>query len=268
MTRPFSHSSLSTFERCPAKYKFSYVDGIRKPHEGVEAFLGRRVHESLEFLYREIGQGRVPLFDSILDHYTEQWYAKWHDDVVIVKKRFSSDHYFKVGVNCLGRFYRQHYPFSHRVKEVEYTLVFKLDPEDDFLMKGIVDRLDHVGNGRWEIHDYKTSSRPMSQTDADRNRQLALYQIGLSHLFDGVEKVELVWHFLRQGIEVRSIRTDRQLLNLKKKIRTLVSAIRQSVENKGPFPPKESILCNWCFYWEECPAKGGHNPFVKSEATS
>jgi len=53
LNRFFSHSSLSTFEQCPARFKFIYLDRIRKPFEGIESFVGRRVHETLEFLYQE-----------------------------------------------------------------------------------------------------------------------------------------------------------------------------------------------------------------------
>ena len=48
---PFSHSTISTFEQCPRKYAFQYVERIRVETEGVEAFLGKRVHESLEKLH-------------------------------------------------------------------------------------------------------------------------------------------------------------------------------------------------------------------------
>jgi hypothetical protein len=77
MTRPFSHSSLSSYEQCPARYKFSYVDNINKPYESIESFLGRRVHESLEFLYSEIRGGFLPLFDGVIDHFTKGWNEKW-----------------------------------------------------------------------------------------------------------------------------------------------------------------------------------------------
>ena len=108
----------------------------------------------------------------------------------------------------------------------------------------------------------------MSQADANQNRQLALYQLGIQQVFDGVEKVDLVWHFLRHGEEVRSNRTVHGLKTLKTKVRNLVSEIRESVQNGGPLPPKKSPLCNWCFYWEECPAMVGHNPVVKREIAS
>ena len=115
----------------------------------------------MEFLYNEIREGFLPLFDGVIDHFTKGWNEKWHKDLVIVKKRFSTYYYFKLGTDCLGRYYRKHKPFASPVEEIEYTVLFKMDPEDDFQIKGIIDRLDYLGDGKWEIHDYKTSRRFM-----------------------------------------------------------------------------------------------------------
>jgi hypothetical protein len=43
----YSHSRLETFETCPQKYNFRYIDEIAKLKEQtVEAFVGSRVHET------------------------------------------------------------------------------------------------------------------------------------------------------------------------------------------------------------------------------
>ena len=47
----FSYSQLSTFKSCPQQYKIIYLDGVRKINESIEAFMGKRVHEVLEWLY-------------------------------------------------------------------------------------------------------------------------------------------------------------------------------------------------------------------------
>ena len=49
----FSYSQLNTFSTCPQKYKIIYLDGIRKMDESIEAFVGKRVHGVLEWLYNK-----------------------------------------------------------------------------------------------------------------------------------------------------------------------------------------------------------------------
>jgi putative RecB family exonuclease len=51
----YSHSRLRCFEQCPARFKFQYIDKVETEEEqSVEAFLGSRVHETLEKLYRDM----------------------------------------------------------------------------------------------------------------------------------------------------------------------------------------------------------------------
>jgi len=51
----YSHSKLSCYEQCPQKYKLQYIDKVETEiEESVEAFMGVRVHETLEKLYRDL----------------------------------------------------------------------------------------------------------------------------------------------------------------------------------------------------------------------
>jgi RecB family exonuclease len=97
----------------------------------------------------------------------------------------------------LPDFIRKNQPFAERVEGIELEIDFKLDGNESYRMKGIMDRLDHDNNGKFEIHDYKTGKRALSQSQADSDGQLALYQIALEQQRDDVKDVTLVWHFVR-----------------------------------------------------------------------
>lgn len=263
MKRPFSHSSLSTYDQCPAKYRFIYIDGIEKPQESVEAFLGRRVHESMEFLYREVIRDRIPVYDQVGEDFRQRWEDNWHSDIVLRNNLLSPSDYRARGERCLAWYYRTHYPFRQPVVGTEVVLLFELDQDKKYPIKGIVDRLENHGNGSWEIHDYKTSKRALTQAEANRDRQLTLYHMGLEQTYESVREVDLVWHFLRAGTTVRSRRTAQQRNKFGSAVKRKIDEISIRAENGGPFPAVESPLCNWCYFWEECPAKSGDNPFVK-----
>ncbi|MGY8788292.1 MAG: RecB family exonuclease, partial [Fidelibacterota bacterium] len=123
-------------------------------------------------------------------------------------------------------------------------------------------RIDHDGDGNWEIHDYKTGKRALSQKAADKDHQLALYQIGLMSEIDNIKSVKLVWHFIQHGIKVESTRTSEDIKKVIAETKSSIDDIRQKVKNGGEFPPKTTMLCNWCYYWEECPAQHGTNPNI------
>jgi ATP-dependent helicase/DNAse subunit B len=68
----YSISQLDKFEECALQYKFLYVDKIKRYEEGVEAFLGQRFHDAMEWLYKERAFRIVPL-EEILEYYEKDW---------------------------------------------------------------------------------------------------------------------------------------------------------------------------------------------------
>ncbi len=264
MIERFSYSSLQTFKKCPAQFKIRYIDKVRKKDEGIEAFMGKRVHESIEFLYNTILKGQIPFVDHIVDYYREQWDKHWHNRIARVDNSMRPADYIRTGEECIVRYYRMHKPIHQPVKGNEVELDFFLDDNDAYQMKGFIDRLDDLGDGNWEIHDYKTSKRAMTQAQADKDEQLALYHFALKKKFNHVKHVTLVWHFLRHGIELKSSRTDEQLNLLSKKCQSSIDQIRTFIQNGGAFPPKKSMLSNWRSLLEERSAQEGTKPFLRS----
>ena len=70
---------------------------------------------------------------------------------------------------------------------------------------------------------------------------------------------------LRMGSEVTVLHTCEQLEKLKRKLIRMVDEIIHHMEDENNFIPKESILCNWCYLWEECTAKLGPNPVKRAD---
>ena len=260
----FSHSGIQSYKKCPAQFKFRYIDKVYKKDEGIEAFLGKRVHESLEYLYNQTKSGVIPLVDEILKVHRSLWKEKWHNRVAIVYQNKTARDYFYLGEECIARFYRLYHPFKEKVIANEHEMVFLLDNDENYKIKGIVDRIDHDGEGNWEIHDYKTGKRALSQKAADKDHQLALYQIGLMAEIDDIKSVKLVWHFIQHGIKVESTRSPEEILSVISDTKKSIDGIRLKMKNGGEFPPKKTILCNWCYYWEECPIQSGSNPYIIS----
>jgi RecB family exonuclease len=239
------------FEDCVLQYKLIYVDKIKRYIEGVEAFLGQRFHESMQWLYRERAFRIVPL-KELLEFYEKVWAENWHGEVKINQKERTGDDYKKMGRRFIEDYYKRHYPFDEgRVLALERYIQFPLAEGSPYHCKGVIDRLMLASDGAFEIHDYKTSSGLPEQADLDRDRQLGLYQIGVQTLWPEAKEVRLVWHYVAFDIEMRSRRTPEALNALRKEIAGLIDKI----EAEREFTPHESKLCDWCPHWDLCPAK-------------
>jgi putative RecB family exonuclease len=249
----YSHSKIGTYETCPQKYKFQYIDKIKGDLESVEAFLGSRVHEALEHLYKCVRNGRLLSEEDILAFYESAWESNWSEDVQIVEAGLRAQDYRKVGRQCVQDYYRHYQPFNQgRILDTEKRLAIKLDAEGRYQMVGYVDRIDKAGDGIFEIHDYKTNRSLPSQTEKDQDRQLALYEIGLREYINGIKQVVLIWHYLRFDHEIRSRRSEKELAQLRATMIEQIQQIEAAVE-RNVFPPQESNLCNWCEHRPSCP---------------
>src|SRR5512139_142895 len=110
----YSHSQLSTYETCPHQYKLAYIDKIETETESIEAFMGSRVHDALEKLYRDLMKvDKLNTLEEILDFYHQSWEKNWKGMVQIIRKQYSIEDYQRQGRKCIADYYRRHHPFDH-----------------------------------------------------------------------------------------------------------------------------------------------------------
>jgi putative RecB family exonuclease len=261
----YSYSRINTYFNCPAQFKLRYIEKLRPPvAEGVELFLGSRFHETMEFLYQEVPK-RVPTVNELVDHFKKHWESHWKETLQTQKQRGFSEplritqegmgveDYFKKGLFCVENYYHQYHPFDEdETVGIEQKVMFDLDDQARYKMQGYIDRIARDADGILWIHDYKTSSRKMSEEDARNEDQLALYQIGLEHnpKFDPKTKIKLAWHFVAfEKDKVVSERNPKEITWLRKKY---VSKI-QTIEKAKDYSTNTGPLCAWCEFLSLCP---------------
>jgi hypothetical protein len=192
---------------------------------------------------------KLDSLDDILAFYKDGWEKDWHDKVTIVKKGLTRENYFEMGQKCISRYYERFAPFDSGVPVwIEEHVSFELS---GYKMAGVVDRMDRMPDGSFEIHDYKTGGRLPAQSEMDESRQLAIYQMAVREMWKDTGNVKLVWHFLQFGAELVSERTS---AHLEKVSGGCVSLIKE-IEGCKDFAPRPGALCDWCGFWEHCPAR-------------
>jgi len=188
MANIYSHSRLSSFEQCPLKYKFRYIDHLEpEVEQTIEGFLGNMVHETLEWIYNQVKEGTTPDLDNVIDYYINLWNKNFNNEIKITREENDAEHYFNMGIKFVIDYFLAHSPFKDNTIAIEHKILISLDPEGKYLIQGYIDRLvHHKESNIFEIHDYKTGNSIKSQEDLDKDRQLALYSLGIKNSFPDV----------------------------------------------------------------------------------
>ncbi len=258
----YSHSRLSAFENCPLQYRFRYIDRIRTEFESIEAFMGKKVHETLEDLYSDLDRARGGGVEGAVGAFHRLWERGLTPAVQVIRPDMMADDYRAIGERCLRTFWEENYPFRidpGTIIGLELKVDIALDRARQYRMMGYVDRAQHAGPGIIEIHDYKTSASLPREGSLQYDRQLPLYEMGLRQRFPETSEVRLIWHFLAHAKTFVEIRTREQLDRIRKSCIALI----QTVEKTRDFPSKKGPLCAWCSYQEICPEWKDEKPVAR-----
>lgn len=245
----YSHSKLSTFENCKYKYKLHYVDGIKPEFKAtIETFMGSRVHETLEKLYKDLKFMKENSLEDLIKYLNDQWEREWADNIIINKKEYGKENYKKMAEKFITDYYHSHKPFN------DITII-GLETEDKLKLSNgssYYIRIDKFGckDNVYYVCDYKTNSSLKTQEEADEDRQLALYSLWVTKKFKDAKKVILKWHMLAFDKDVISERTPKELEKLEEETINLI----KEIEKCKDFPTHVTALCNYCEFQTMCPA--------------
>ena len=234
-----SYSALNTYQTCPLKYKFQYIDKIRKP-KSKEAVFGTLIHSTLNFIHTP---GILsPSLEQALDFFSKNWNSDVFDKEVEERAAFSQ------GVEIIKRYYKDNDISKINIIALESPFQIKIG---EHIASGIIDRIDRTEYG-YEIIDYKTSKKMPSQQKVDNDLQLTIYLKAFLDRYPEekkrLNKIKVSLYFVKHGVKLSSIRNKKQLDILEE---NFLEAIR-NIENSS-FKPILNPLCDWCDFQEECP---------------
>ncbi len=264
MISTYSYSKINTYKNCPQQFKIIYLDKIKNEYESIEAFMGKRVHEVLEWLYsiKDLSNEYI-VFDKIINKYREVWDDSLHQNIFIARCKYKKNLYdensvYKIGIECLKNYYNTFSDggyFKQNVFGAEIKFNIKIG-KYDFI--GYIDRIDKNSDGSIDIIDYKTSKNSKSYYQAKNDFQLAIYYLAAKELFKNA-KINLNLFYLRKNKIVKVEDDPSKILELTKEIESSIV----SINNENDFIAKESILCEWCYFWNECEVKSSNNPSIR-----
>lgn len=223
----------------------------------IEVTLGSCLHEALEWLYTVRQQKKQIIFDEFLDNFRANWLASLSEQVMVIPGRQTLDESYHLGGRMLARFYRNYHPFNEPVDAIEEEINFDLGGDSSYPMKAILDRIDNDGNGHWLIHDYKSGRRQLTSFSAATDSQMRIYYLALLSTDRKIRDVQVVWHYLRHATMLNYTASSWKPKSLVAGLRRRIDTVRGAAATPEKMLPNESVLCNWCYYWDLCPAKKG-----------
>jgi putative RecB family exonuclease len=235
----YSHSHLARFAECPLSYRLHYED--RLPGEVSPAgHFGAVLHRTLEETVSDHVQRRqIGPLDAgyAIQSYRLAWAASQLSDHAL----------FVEGHDIVERWIaREGTVASNRVLGVEKPFTLQLG---DVVLRGMIDRVDRIGDDAIRIRDYKSTRLPPRRDDVEGSLQLAIYDLAARELWPWAKRVELGFDLLRHDVVVRTERSDAQREATRKYIGVTVAQIRSRQSTARP-----STRCTTCEHRSQCPA--------------
>ena len=231
-----SYSRIDSYETCPARYRFQYEDRVPGRPSPVLSF-GDSLHRALYHFHNR----PVPVAPSLPELH-ELLEAVWVPDGFgsDAEERMYLDH----GKQILAQYHRDNATEFRIPAALEHRFTIDVDGVQ---VSGVIDRMDRLPGGGYEIVDYKTNRRlpPLSRVDTDL--QLSIYWLAAREIW-GIEPERLTLYYLLPGQRMSTTRTPEQADELKRRIAVVAERI-----GAGKFEPRENPLCNWCDYQALCP---------------
>jgi DNA helicase-2/ATP-dependent DNA helicase PcrA len=127
----------------------------------------------------------------------------------------------------------------------ERSFSFKLG---DHLLRGRVDRVDRLPDGRHELIDYKTG-KPRTAEQLREDIQLSLYQMGARAAW-GMETSAQSYYYVMDNRKVPVEHSEAEL----ERVRGTVAEIAAGIAGQDFEPTPSPEICPFCDYRIICPA--------------
>ncbi|MGH2557036.1 MAG: RecB family exonuclease [Actinomycetota bacterium] len=231
-----SYSSISTYETCPAKYKFQYEDRLPTTSSPALSF-GDALHRTLH-RFHDRPVPVAPSLDELHEMLEDEWVEEGYRDPG--EEALYRDHARQI----LTEYHRTNADSFRIPAALEFRFTIEIEGVH---LSGVIDRMDRMPGGGYEIIDYKTSRRLPPKAVVDRDLQLSVYYLAAKEIW-GIEPERLTLYYLLPGERMSTFRTAADADELRRRIATVAERIAA-----GKFEPRPNPLCDWCDFQHVCP---------------
>lgn len=247
-----SWSAISTFQQCPLRFFFRYVERLPEPTVAASLVFGGAIHAAVEHHFRELLDGNPPPdLGSLLDAYDAACEAR--DDAEIVFGKDESH----VSLHQLAERMLRAFQTSPAANPSGTILGI----EEEFrgeLVPGVPDLLARVDllvdtGAELQITDFKTSRGRWNQEHVeDAAEQLILYANLVQELSPDKDvglRFVVVTKTKEPVVEQHSLRLDPRRAERTKRV---VERVWSAIVTGNYYPAPSPMACGGCPFREQC----------------
>ena len=245
--------------------KYSFLDFYK--NDGFNSY--RQDGDEDEAIYLEFGKlihGVIEQFWKLSKGRTKQFLIKTYEND-IVNQGFNDKEYIETGYQMMEYFWDYVLNIAPKRKMLHSELSFNVNINKTPL-HGTIDAIFYLGDGIYEIEDYKTSRIVKTQSEADEDIQLSMYDLIFSdkqmseYWFNGIEPkgIILTLNYLRHNVRVQTERTSYSRINTRSYFRLIYN--QMNILDDKKMKPNINSLCRFCDCASRCPA---YNSVLENE---
>lgn len=245
-----SVSSIDTFNSCPKKYEYRYVEKIKidQPAHNFTEF-GSCAHLILEHFHNRVTK------DTPKSEYKDIMKASFKDavtdsqfDPTILRSYVWSPNGDRPGFEYLkeiaGR-YLEEIDKNGLPNVIGTEVPYEFEVADGVVVRGFIDRIDKLSDGSYKVVDYKTSKDPKYL----KSFQLLVYAIAIKRMYPDADKISGSFVLLKHDFE--EVKFDFGTMDLENAFSTILKKAN-AIRNEKVWPKNQTRLCDWCEYKSMC----------------
>jgi putative RecB family exonuclease len=255
-----SPSRVEAFLSCPLAFRFASIEKLPDPPTPATT-KGSLVHRALELFFLNAAPERTP---ARLDASIDAAIAEYHTHPDFTHLQLGADEARRFFAECreiAANYLTMEDPRTVKAVGLELRLEA---PVGDIALRGIIDRLDLLPDGRLVVTDYKTGRAPSPNFEKKSLSGVHFYAF-LCESVLGVIPAAVRLMYLRSGEIITATPSAQSTRFMTTRTTAVWKAVATACE-RDDFRARPSTLCNYCAYQRWCPEYGGDPSKAASEA--
>lgn len=252
-----SYSAIRTFQSCPLKYRFRYLDGLPESCTSSSLIFGSSIHAAIEAYFQALLVGEpLPDLDALMATYRQCWQANQTEQIQFGSSE-SAESLQQLAQRMLTKF------LASELVQPEGRIIAIEEELRGALVPGVPDLLGRVDllletDEHVVIQDFKTARCAWNAEQAEESaEQLLLYGDLVRRLVPGKAlklRFAVITKTKEPKVQVLDAEFDAERLD---RTKAVFKAVWSAIQAGNFYPSPSPMTCSGCGYRSQCTAWRG-----------